>query len=57
MMTACIRYGFTAPSGRRNSKRPGPGTRTMCVRLLPDHVTLFGAQVAPEVVVAAFIRL
>ena len=50
MIVACNKYGFVAPSGRRNSNRPGPGTRTIWVRLLPVHVTVFGAQVAPEVV-------
>ena len=34
--------------GRRSSKRPGAGTRTMWVRLLPVQVTVLGAHVAPE---------
>ena len=56
-MTACSRYGFAAPSGSRISKRPLPGTRTMCVRLLPVHVTVFGDHVAPESVRGALMRL
>ena len=57
MTTACSRYGLAAPSGRRSSKRPLPGTRTMCVRLLPVQVTLLGDQVAPESVRGALMRL
>ena len=57
MTTACSRYGLTAPSGRRNSKRPLPGTRTMWVRLLPVQVTVFGDQVAPDSVRGALMRL
>ena len=57
MMTACSRYGLAAPSGSRSSKRPGPGTRTMWVRLLPVQVTVFGDQVAPEIVRGALMRL
>ncbi len=34
-----------------------PGKRTICVRLLPDHVTVLGAQLAPESVAGALIRL
>ncbi len=29
----------------------------MCVRLLPVHVTVFGAQVAPDIVRGALMRL
>src|SRR3989338_2189928 len=56
-ITACIREGLAAPSGRRRSNRPGPGTRTIWVRLLPVHVTVFGAHVAPDEVRGALIRL
>ena len=48
------------PRGKSDSPRavrPGPGTRTMCVRLLPVQVTEFGAQVAPEMVRGALMRL
>jgi hypothetical protein len=57
MTAACMRYGLAAPLGRRNSKWPLPGTRTMCVRLLPVHVTVLGDQVAPERVRGALMRL
>ena len=57
MIPACSRYGFTAPSASRSSKRPGSGMRTMWVRLLPDQVTVFGAHVAPEAVTGALMRL
>ena len=54
---ACSRYGFAAPSARRNSKRPASGMRIMCVRLLPAYVIVFGDQVAPESVRGALMRL
>src|SRR5258708_12935244 len=57
MITACRRYGFTAPSARRSSKRPGAGTRTMWVLLLPVQVIVFGAHVAPDSVRGALMRL
>ena len=31
---AMPRYGFTEPETTRHSKRPGSGTRNICVRLL-----------------------
>jgi hypothetical protein len=34
-----------------------PGTRTMWVRLLPVHVTVLGAHVAPDSVRGALMRL
>src|SRR6266436_957849 len=54
---ACRRYGLAAPSPRRNSKRPASGMRIIWVRLLPDQVTALGAQVAPESVGGALMRL
>jgi hypothetical protein len=49
--------GVGGAIGEPSSKRPGSGTRTMWVRLLPDQVTVLGAQVAPEAVTGALIRL
>ena len=43
------RYGLAEPSMPRCSKRGPPGTRIICVRLLPPHAAYAGDQVAPEV--------
>ena len=42
------RYGLAEPSMPRCSMRGPPGTRIICVRLLPPQAAYAGDHVAPE---------
>ena len=56
-IATAARYGFAEPSTERCSKRGPPGTRIICVRLLPPQAAYAGDHVAPEVGAPTPIRL
>src|SRR6185503_13221805 len=51
------RYGFAEPSIVRSSIRPGPGMRSICVRLFEPYEIHTGDQVAPLAVEPSLRRL